>query len=152
MVALLAVGYGDAAKLEPLPDDAGYVVLDGPAATARFLVLTLPVARSGRRREAWVTHILGPHQRASQIPAKDAAVLPAAVVLPESAHDGSVGSRVIANADDSAVGRVLAPFVEEVQAIGERHLGGLFECGERAQVTVHGQTEFFGVHGDRSIG
>ena len=155
MVALLSVEYRDAAELEPSPDEAGCFLLNGAAAAARFVVLALPVARSGRRREAGMMRIIGPHQCASQIPAKDAAVLLAAVVLPESAHKGSVGSRVIANADNSAVWRVLAgltPFVEEVQAIGDRHLGGLSECGERAQVTVHSQTDFFGVHSDHSIG
>ena len=154
MVALLPVGCGNAAEPEPLPDEAGYVLLDGSAATAWFVVLTLPVAPSGRWLEAGVMWILGPHQRASQILAKDAAVLVAAIVLSESAHKGSVGSRVIANTDNSAVRHMLAelaPFVEEVQTIGDRYFGGMSECGERAQVPVHGQTEFFSVHSDRSI-
>ena len=154
MVALLPVGYGNAAELEPLPDEAGYVLFDGSAATAWFDVLTLPVAPSGRWLKTGMMWILGPHQRASQILAKDAAVLLAAVVLTESAHKGSVRPRVIANADNSAVRHMLAElalFVEEVQTIGDRHFGGMPECGERAQVTVHGQTEFFSVHSDRSI-
>ena len=154
MVALLPVGNGDAAEPEARFQQAGDALLDGSAAMTGLLVLSFPVALSGRRRKARMTRILGPYQRAAQKLAKDAAVLASRIVLPEPTHERSVGTRMIADPNDSAVGRVsagFAAFVEEVQAIGDRNLGWLLECGERAQQPMHGRADLFRVHRDCSI-
>ena len=72
-------------------------------------------------------------------------------MLLEAANEGSIGTRVIADPDNAATGRMLAGlalFVEEVQAVRDPDVGGLRESGVRVQRRMHGAADLFRIRHD----
>ena len=152
--ALLSVGNKNATKPETRLQTAGHALLDGSTAITGLLFMSFPVALSGLWFETRMAGILHSHQRTAQISAKDAFVLGVSVVILEPTHEVSVAPRVIADSDDSALGRmraVLALLVEEVKAIGDRDIPWPFEQWEWAQQLMHGRADFLRFHGDLDI-